>query len=80
VATIAGDASNGIKGPQKPAFDGERIVVPNYYANAATVFKAADLSVMAQTSLGAGAGPSGACSDGIDLWIPLTATNRIVRF
>ena len=48
--------------------------------NTVTVFKAADLSFIANVTTGNGAGPRGACSDGINFWMPLLDTGNLLRF
>jgi DNA-binding beta-propeller fold protein YncE len=80
VATIAQDTSNQLSGPSSASFDGERVLVTNYNGNSVTLFKAADLSFIANVSTGAGSAPNGACSDGINFWIPLTGTKTLLRF
>ena len=44
------------------------------------MFKAADLSFVANVSTGAGAFPRFACSDGINFWVPIGNTASVVRF
>lgn len=80
VANIPGDATNGINTPQRPSFDGERVIVPSYNSNSVALFKAADLSLIAKVDLGAGAGPTGTCNDGVNFWITLSDQQRAVRF
>jgi hypothetical protein len=80
VANIPSDASNGINIPQRPSFDGERVIVPSYSSNSVALFKAADLSLIAKVDLGAGAGPTGTCNDGVNFWITLSDQQRAVRF
>jgi len=79
VATIAQDASNQLNGPTGASFDGERVLVTNQSGNSVTVFKAADLSFIANVSTGSGTEPVGACNDGINFWVPLSATSNLLR-
>ena len=78
VATINADASNLLNGPTAASFDGERVLVTNYEGGTVSIFKAADLSFIANVSTGAESGPFGACSDGINFWI--TANGNLLRF
>jgi hypothetical protein len=78
VATIAADASNLLNAPSAASFDGERILVANL-GSSVTVFKAADLSLIANVPA-PGTSPSGACSDGINFWVPSYATTSVLRF
>jgi hypothetical protein len=80
VATINATASNLLDGPVEASFDGERILVANFDGDSVTVFKAADLSLIGNIATGASTGPLGACSDGINFWIPLEDTGRLLRF
>jgi hypothetical protein len=77
VATINADASNQLNFPTSASFDGERILVTNFLGNSITVFKAADLSFIANVSMGFGT--YGACSDGINFWVP-GGTGDLLRF
>jgi hypothetical protein len=80
VATIPADGTNGLDGPQSASFDGERILVTNYTGGSVTIFKAADLSFIANVSTGAASVPLNACSDGINFWVPLGGTDNLLRF
>jgi hypothetical protein len=80
VATINADASNKLNAPTSASFDGERILVANYTGNSVTVFKAADLSFIANVTTGAATHPNGACSDGVNFWVPLQGTGKLLRF
>ena len=77
VATISADASNQLSVPTTAGFDGERILVTNFIGNSVTLFKAADLSFIANVPTGA-VGPYGACSDGIDFWVAINS--GLLRF
>jgi YVTN family beta-propeller protein len=79
VATISENATNQLQGPATASFDGERILVTNNQATSVTLFKAADLSVIANVK-GVGAAPLGACSDGVNFWVEDSGTNLLVRF
>jgi hypothetical protein len=80
VATITADANNHLSGPDSASFDGERILVSNQSGSTVTVFKAADLSFIANVPLGPSTNPQGACSDGINFWVPLEGTGSLLRF
>jgi DNA-binding beta-propeller fold protein YncE len=80
VATINADANNHLSGPVGASFDGERVLVTNAIGNSLTVFKAADLSFIANVTTGSGTEPVGACSDGINFWIPLENASNLLRF
>ncbi len=74
VGTINPDASNRLSGPTAASFDGERILITNNLGNSVTLFKAADLSFIANVPTGASTTPYGACSDGINFWIAPAGT------
>jgi DNA-binding beta-propeller fold protein YncE len=78
VATISQDAFKMLDFPQAATFGGERILVTNL--NSVTVFKAADLSLIGNLSLGSGNNPVGACSDGINFWVLLDGMSELLRF
>lgn len=71
VATIVADGSNKLNFPTSASFDGQRIMIGNNTGNSLTLFKAADMSLIANVPTGANTGPSGICSAGIDFWVPL---------
>ena len=77
LATLTG---NGLNTPTQAAFDGERILVTNQSGNSVSLWKASDLTPIGTFSTGAGTGPFGACSDGVNFWITLGATNKVARF
>jgi YVTN family beta-propeller protein len=79
IATIDTDANNQLNDPNWASFDGERILVTNQTGNSVTVFKAADLSFISNVTMGSSQ-PYGACSDGIDFWVPLIGTGTVLRF
>jgi YVTN family beta-propeller protein len=79
VATITADASNNLNAPVAASFDGERVLVTNF-GNSVTVFKAADLSLIANAPTAVGSIPYGACSDGLNFWIPLVGSGNLLRF
>ncbi len=80
VATITSDPSNQLAFPVRAAFDGDRILVTNFDGGSVTIFKAADLSFIANVSTGPGTEPYGACSDGINFWVQITNTGNLLRF
>jgi hypothetical protein len=61
------------------AFIGKRILVTNF-GGCVTVFKAADLGFIANAPTGVGSGPFGARSDGINFWVTLNNTAKLLRF
>jgi hypothetical protein len=71
---------NGLTSPHTVAFDGERILVTNQAGNSVSLWKANDLTPLGSFSTGAGSGPFGACSDGLNFWITLSNTNKLARF
>src|SRR5262249_57923191 len=76
LATLTG---NGLNGPDQAAFDGQRVLVTNNTtgADSVSMWNATDLTPIGTVSTGAGTGPFGACSDGINFWITLDATNQL---
>jgi hypothetical protein len=79
IATISGDASNGLSKPVQVAFDGERILVTNQGNDSVTLFRAADLTLIGNVQLDSGAAPYGVCSDGINFWITLRGSGELLR-
>jgi hypothetical protein len=79
VATIVADATNHLNGPIAASFDGERVLVSNLNGNTLTLFKAADLSFIANVTTAA-SGPFNACSDAINFWVPFQTTGDLLRF
>jgi hypothetical protein len=75
VATISADATNKLSNPNGASFDGERVLITNG-TESVTVFKAADLSFVANVATGPGV-PTGPCSDGVNFWVN---TSALVRF
>jgi hypothetical protein len=71
---------NGLDFPVSAAFDGQRILVTNQNGNSLSLWKATDLTPLGFVSTGAGTGPLGACSDGINFFITLNGTGQLVRF
>jgi hypothetical protein len=69
-------------GPGLPAaaFDGQRILVASQGSDSVFLWKTADLTALGSFSTGAGSGPLGACSDGINFWIALNGASKIARF
>jgi hypothetical protein len=77
VATLTG---NGLSGPYSAGFDGERILVTNTGGESVSLWKAVDFSPLGSYSVGKDTGPAGVCSDGLNFWIGLGNTNKVVRF
>ncbi|HKF45423.1 MAG TPA: S-layer homology domain-containing protein [Thermoanaerobaculia bacterium] len=66
----------GIAFPTSVAFNGEQILVTGS-GTAATLWKAADLSPLGSVPIGAAAGRT--CSDGINFWLTLPASQKLAR-
>ncbi|HSE97424.1 MAG TPA: S-layer homology domain-containing protein [Blastocatellia bacterium] len=77
IATLTG---NGIFDPTDIAFDGERILVTNLAGDTVSMWKATDLTPLGFFPTGNNTDPQGVCSDGINFWVTLFATNRLARF
>jgi hypothetical protein len=77
IATLTG---NGLSGPFKTAFDGQRILVTNFWGNSVSLWRATDLTPLGSFTTGSNSRPLGACSDGINFWIALSGTDRLARF
>jgi hypothetical protein len=77
---LAALTGNGLNGSYTAAFDGERILVTNRFGHSVSLWKAADLTPLGSFPTGAATFPHGACSDGLNFWIVLTATGKLVRF
>jgi hypothetical protein len=78
VATINPDGTNLLKFPPAASFDGERVLITNGDSSV-VLFKAADVSFIANVATGASTSPYGACSDGISFWIA-DNTGNLLRF
>jgi hypothetical protein len=74
---------NGLSGPVQAAFDGERILITSFVGHRVSLWKATDLTPIANFSTGQWS-PDGACSDGAHFWVALYNTNalpgRLARF
>jgi hypothetical protein len=77
LATLTG---NGLNGPLAAAFDGERVLVTSQNSHGVALWKAADLTPLGFFDTAVGTGPFGACSDGINFWVVLGASNQLVHF
>ena len=76
VQTLTG---NGLNGPARAAFDGQRVLVTNgALVNSVSLWKAADLTPLGSFPMGTL--PIAACSDGINFWITLQNTGKLARF
>src|SRR5262249_16916731 len=73
-------SGNGLVHPIAAAFDGERILVTDSSPEGVSLFKAADLTPIGFVGLPLNTGPGGTCSDGINFWVLLGSTTRLVRF
>jgi hypothetical protein len=79
VATINADGTNNLNAPIAASFDGERILIANQ-GSSVTLFKAADLSFIANVTTGGSGVPFGACSDGVSFWITDGLLGNLLRF
>lgn len=73
----------GLNAPAQAAFDGERILVTNYDGNSASLFYASSLLPVDDAPFGffgSGTRPFGVCSDGVDFWITLFGSNKLLRY
>jgi hypothetical protein len=77
IATLTG---NGLDEPTCIAFDGERMLVTNQEGDTVSLWKASDLTPLGNFLTGVNSSPSYACSDGINFWITLANTDKLVRF
>jgi YVTN family beta-propeller protein len=77
-AVLATLTANGLDHPLAAGFDGQRILVASADTNVVSLWKAADLTPLGNVGIG-GVG-SGVCSDGLNFWITLPATNQLARF
>ncbi len=71
---------NGLSGPVSVAFDGERILVTNYNSGTVSLWKATNLTPLGSVSIAPGSLPNGACSTGLNFWITLAGSGKLVRF
>jgi hypothetical protein len=70
---------NGLANPIAAAFDGERVLVTND-GDSVSLWKAADFTALGSSATGSSTRPFGACSDGVNFWIALGGTNKLLRF
>jgi len=66
-----------VDGATAAAFDGDRVMITNTFADSVQLWRAADLAPLG--SFAAGVQPFGACSDGVDLWFT-RADDSLARF
>jgi YVTN family beta-propeller protein len=77
IATLTG---NGLSGPNRAAFDGERILVTNEGAGQGlSLWEATDLTPLGFVTL-PNTDPRGVCSDGLNFWITLNISGKLARF
>ena len=69
LATLTG---NGLNGAWCAAFDGQRILVTNYFGDSVSLWKAASLTPLGSVSRQAGSQPKFAISDGVSFWLTET--------
>jgi streptogramin lyase len=77
LATLTG---NGLDHPVNVAFDGQRILVTDFFGDAVSLWRATDLTPLASFSSPSNSGPYGACSDGVNFWVTLVTSNKLARF
>ena len=75
LATLTG---NGLDSPVGAAFDGERILIIN--RDSVSLWKASDFTAIGTFPIGAGTGPRGVCSDGVNFWITLQGPDQLARY
>jgi hypothetical protein len=71
---------NGLNGPLRVAFDGQRILITNNNVDSVSLWRATDLTPLGSFDAGAGSEPFGACSDGVNFWVTLYGTDKLARF
>jgi S-layer homology domain len=71
---------NVLVNPGFAAFDGERVLIGSPGGDGVSLWRAADLAPLGFLSTGAGSTPYGACSDGLNFWIPLLGSSQLARF
>jgi hypothetical protein len=74
---IAQLTGNGLFGPFAAAYDGQRILVTNFFGNSVSLWNAADLAPIGSYPMPGG--PIGVCSDGIDFFVTLN-NGALARF
>jgi hypothetical protein len=80
LATLSG---NGLDHPQQAAFDGERMLVTNFAnfnGQSVSLWRAIDLTPLGTFPTVTNSAPFGACSDGLNFWITLFNSAKLVRF
>jgi hypothetical protein len=70
---------NGLHGPQTASFDGQRILVTNFFGGV-SLFQATTLSPIGFFATTGMANPYGACSDGVNFWVADGGGSSIGRF
>jgi hypothetical protein len=70
---------NGLNLPANPAFDGQRILVPNN-GGGVSLWKAADLTPLGSFPTPASSIPNAAASDGVYFWVTLQGPAKLARF
>ncbi len=66
--------------PSSVAFDGARMLVTSYNANAVSLFRAADFTALGSFPTGDASHPLIACSDGNGFWLSLSNIGQIARY
>jgi S-layer family protein len=77
LATLIGDSMGDY---WAAAFDGQRVLVTDYFGDSVSLWKAADLTPLGTFSTGTGSQATGACSDGVNFWVTLGFTSKLARF
>ncbi len=55
-------------------------MVTNFDGDRVSLWKASDLTPIDNIPTGAGSGPWGVCSDGINFWITMLSSGKLARF
>ena len=73
---------NGLYAPVCAAFDGQRVLMTNFNGDTVSLWKAADSTPLEISGIpnSLNIRPLGACSDGVNFWVTLNASDVIVRY
>ena len=77
--SAANGNQNGLNLPHVAAFDGQRVLVSNA-SGGLSLFKATDLSIIANPPTPGVDAPFGVCSDGVNFWVSFFQSGAIGRF
>jgi hypothetical protein len=77
VNTLSG---NGLNGPFGMAFDGKRVLVANFNGDSVSLWKLTDLVPLGSYSTGVGSRPLDVACDGLNFWVSLNGSGKLLRF